>query len=56
MAMNQSRNWQGEMLGRYRILQLIGHGSIAEVWLAKDSQLRRQVALKMLPRVLLFEE
>jgi Serine/threonine protein kinase len=49
--MNQPMDWQGIMLGRYRLLQQIGRGGMGEVWLAEDTQLRRQVAVKLLPRV-----
>ena len=52
MLTQQSMDWQGRMLGRYRLLQLIGRGAMGEVWQAEDSQLRRQVAIKVLPRVL----
>jgi serine/threonine-protein kinase len=34
--------------GRYRVLQRIGSGGMADVWLAEDSHLQRQVALKVL--------
>lgn len=50
--MNQSMDWRGRMLGRYRLLQLVGRGAMGEVWQAEDSQLRRQVAIKLLPGVL----
>jgi beta-lactam-binding protein with PASTA domain/predicted Ser/Thr protein kinase len=40
---------QGSVIdGRYQVLQRIGSGGMADVWLADDTHLQRQVALKVL--------
>ena len=39
----------GTKLGRYEIRAKIGAGGMGEVYLAQDTQLRRSVALKILP-------
>src|SRR5438094_6049134 len=40
----------GTKLGRYELRSQIGEGGMGEVYLAEDMQLRRHVALKILPR------
>src|SRR6478672_7895806 len=39
----------GDKLGPYEILALIGKGGMGEVWRARDTTLKRDVALKVLP-------
>ncbi|MGI8733826.1 MAG: protein kinase domain-containing protein [Pyrinomonadaceae bacterium] len=46
---SQTRLRPGQVLGHYTIASLLGAGGMGEVYLARDEQLGRQIAIKLLP-------
>ena len=46
---SQLPSWLGKRVGRFRLVSLLGRGTWGRVFEAEDEQLRRRVALKLLP-------
>jgi serine/threonine protein kinase/Tfp pilus assembly protein PilF len=46
----------GKIFGHYKVVQKLGEGGMGEVFLAEDTKLNRQVALKFLPSQFASEE
>ena len=49
LAQQMIPSLEGRRLGHYQVLSLIGAGGMGQVFLADDTRLKRQVAIKVLP-------
>ena len=52
---NKRNSMLGQIIGHYKIISRVGTGGMGEVYLARDTKLDRNVALKMLPPGLVDE-
>jgi serine/threonine protein kinase len=52
MQTNQPINWQGQILGHYRLLRALRNSNAGESWFAEDTRFNRQVVVRLLPPVL----
>jgi eukaryotic-like serine/threonine-protein kinase len=50
LAEPTAQSWIGRRVGSYEVLSLLGIGGMGEVYRARDTKLRRDVAIKVLPK------